>query len=102
MSDQRRWTNNDALRRLYAVSCRAETLPGFGTASATLTALAQYARTASLAIEAAKAVALAVSAPRPHPDYGDDGHRDHCRESALDALERAERALGIKPPTETP
>lgn len=80
-----KWSDKAVLRRLRNI---ASDVPGagFGTQSATISGISSFAVDAAAWMELNRKVLDGVLAPRPHPEFGDDGYQDARRQEALEAL----------------
>lgn len=86
------WSTSKVSGRLRAA---VDSVPkpslGAGTQSASLAGMLCYARDMAIVQQGLSAVLRGITAPAPHPEFGDDGYREDARETALEALDWMER-----------
>jgi hypothetical protein len=74
-----------AIERLPALPC--------GASSANVRLFVEVAELHERATQTSANVLRAVTCPRPHPHFGDDGYRDHMIEEADRAISSLEAAI---------
>ena len=85
------WSSNSVMQRMLTLMGKLPADTGLDSRSVTVSALSVRARCLAVYRALADRVSRAVQCPAPHPEFGDDGHRDSIREWALQDLYATER-----------
>ncbi len=97
MDDEDEWPGNmEVLRRLHHVTDRARGTVGGLTSSTTVKQVVEERDLLKEVVDATHKVLVAVTAPKPHPEWGDDGHRYAVRGWALEALAEIEEKVEVR------
>lgn len=86
-----KWSSSNVMLRTLALSEKLPKEVGLDSRSVTISALSMRAQCLAVYRALAGRVSRAIQCPAPHPEFGDDGHRDSAREWALQDLDAAER-----------
>jgi hypothetical protein len=91
------WNQREVVGRLRGiVSAVPLASTRVGVSSSTVAVLATVVHDLGVMQEIAQHVLTALSAPAPHPTWGDDGHRAFARERAVWALAWGERWVAVR------